>query len=80
MALHTAGTDLSKVLFSKIKDEAALILFIQVIGQKLCGPSALESLRNALISRICSTEFLAQLQDLTAELGVAAATGDTKHG
>jgi hypothetical protein len=80
MALHTAGTELSQALSASSMNEGALILFVQVIGQKLCGPSSLEIRRNALISRICSTDFLAQLQDLTAELAVAASTGDTQNG
>jgi hypothetical protein len=75
MTLYQAERDLNDVLGRKWKEDGSLTLFVQILGQKICGQSALDSSRNTLVSRICTPTFLAQIQELTFALASEAANG-----
>lgn len=45
-----------------------LILLVQIIGEKICNQDAsIDTLRNALLVKICNEKFLSQLKKLGLE-------------
>jgi len=78
MAFHKAGKAFERGLENKMNKET-LQLGVQVLGDKICGQCAVESIRNTLISKVCTPAFLGQLRDMTFDMLVSGPVPATAH-